>query len=232
MLNMIILDFWWQLLLGALLVYFVCNTNFAIILSKGVKKKDVRTVGSGNPGTTNMIRAFGFKWGACTFLLDAAKGAISVAFGLILFNAIAGDYLVVRFAGYFYAMCAILGHVFPMLLKFKGGKGFATTIGCFMVLDPLWTGLFLIIGVILLVIWDYMSVFALFFATTLLVKNIIAFANDALILSSGTLFAFVIAVCIVWIVVIVAHRSNVKRLFTACENKTGIHKLFKKKKQG
>ena len=126
---MILLDFWWQLLLGAIAVYLICNTNFAIIISKNIKDKDIRTVGSGNPGTTNMIRAFGFKWGALTFLLDAAKGAISVAAGLIIFNAISGNEVVVRFAGYLYAMCAILGHVFPVCLKFKGGKGFATTIG-------------------------------------------------------------------------------------------------------
>ena len=229
---MIILDYWWQLLVGALLVYFVCNTNFAILISKNIKHKDIRTVGSGNPGTTNMIRAFGFKWGACTFVLDATKGALSVALGLILFGNIADSYVVTRFAGYFFAMSAILGHVFPVCLKFKGGKGFATTIGAFMVLDPLWTGIFLATGVILLVIWDYMSVFALFFATSLLVKNIIAVVNDALISASGFTFAFIIAIAVVWLVVIVAHRSNIKRLFTACENKTGIHKLFKKKNNG
>ena len=227
---MIILDFWWQLLLGALLVYLVCNTNIAIILSKCIKKKDIRNVGSGNPGTTNMLRTFGFKWGACTFLLDATKGAVSVAFGLIWFNAISDSYVVARFAGYFYAMCAILGHVFPVMLKFKGGKGFATTIGSFMVLDPLWTAIFLVIGFILLVIWDYMSVFALFFITALLIKNIIAFASDALIVAEGVAFAFIIASAVVWLVVVVAHRSNVKRLFTRCENKTGVHKLFKKSK--
>ncbi|MBR2371674.1 MAG: glycerol-3-phosphate acyltransferase [Clostridia bacterium] len=229
---MVILDYWWQLLLGALLVYLVCNTNFAILISKNVKNKDIRTVGSGNPGTTNMIRAFGFKWGACTFALDATKGALSVAAGLILFSNIADNYVITRFAGYFFAMSAILGHVFPVCLKFKGGKGFATTIGAFMVLDPLWTGIFLATGVILLVIWDYMSVFALFFATSLLVKNIIAVVNDALISASGVAFAFIIAIAVVWFVVIIAHRSNIKRLFTACENKTGIHKLFKKKNNG
>ena len=228
---MVILDYWWQLLLGALLVYFVCNTNFAILISKNVKDKDIRTVGSGNPGTTNMIRAFGFKWGACTFLLDATKGALSVAFGLILFDVLSADYVVIRFAGYFYAMCAILGHVFPLFLKFKGGKGFATTIGAFMVLDPLWTAIFLVVGFALLVIWDYMSVFALFFATSLLVKNIIAFCNDVAIVGAGAVAAFIVAVAVVWAVVIIAHRSNIKRLFSACENKTGIHKLFKKKKQ-
>ena len=157
---------------------------------------------------------------------------MSVAAGLILFSNIADNYVITRFAGYFFAMSAILGHVFPVCLKFKGGKGFATTIGAFMVLDPLWTGIFLATGVILLVIWDYMSVFALFFATSLLVKNIIAVVNDALISASGVAFAFIIAIAVVWFVVIIAHRSNIKRLFTACENKTGIHKLFKKKNNG
>jgi len=228
---MVILEFWWQLLLGAVAVYLVCNTNFAIIISKNIKNKDIRTVGSGNPGTTNMLRAFGFKWGACTFLLDATKGAISVAAGLIIFDLIGAGYVVTRFAGYFFAMCAILGHVFPVFLKFKGGKGFATTIGSFMVIDPLWTFVLLAVGFILLVIWDYMSVFALFFITSLLAKNIVTFFLDSAIMASASIIAFIFAVFVVWFVVVIAHRSNIKRLFGRCENKTGIHKLFKKKKE-
>ena len=75
-----------------------------------------------------------------------------------------------------------------------------------------------------------MSVFALFFITALLIKNIVAFASDALIVAEGVAFAFIIASAVVWLVVVVAHRSNVKRLLTRCENKTGVHKLFKKSK--
>ena len=228
---MIILDFWCQLLLGGVLVYLLCNINYAVLISKTFKKKDIRTCGSGNPGTTNMLRSFGFGYGALTFALDALKGVLSVAAALLIFKAVSGEYVVLRFAGYFWGMCAILGHVFPVFLRFKGGKGFATTIGAFIVLNPLWTAVFLAIGLVLLFIWDYMSVFALFFATALLVQNIICFVLDTAIVSSGALAFFIAAVAIDWFVVIFAHRSNIRRLFGGCENKTGTGKLFGKKEK-
>ena len=207
---MIILDFWWQLLLGGVLVYLLCNINYAVLISKTFKKKDIRTCGSGNPGTTNMLRSFGFGYGALTFALDALKGVLSVTAALLIFKAVSGEYVV---------------------LRFKGGKGFATTIGAFIVLNPLWTAIFLAIGLVLLFIWDYMSVFALFFATALLVQNIICFVLDTAIVSSGALAFFIVVMAIDWFVVIFAHRSNIKRLFGGCENKTGTGKLFGKKEK-
>lgn len=226
---MVIFDFWWQLLLGGVAVYLICNINYAVLISKTFKKKDIRTCGSGNPGTTNMLRSFGFGYGVLTFVLDALKGFIAVIAALIIFHAIDAGYVVTRFAGYFWGMCAILGHVFPVFLRFKGGKGFATTIGVFITLNPLWTAIFLAIGLILLFIWDYMSVFALFFATALLAQNIIVLSLDSAVTAAGALAFFIVVACVDWFVVIFAHRSNIKRLFGGCENKTGTSKLFKKK---
>ncbi len=228
---MIILDYWWQLLVGGLVVYFLCNINYAVLISKGFKKQDIRECGSGNPGTTNMLRSFGFKYGVLTFFLDALKGLISALAGLLIFQAIGAEELVCKFAGYFWGMCAILGHVYPLFLKFKGGKGFATTIGAFLVVNFMWTAIFIVVGLILLFIWDYMSVFALFFATALLVQNIITLATTDAITQAGALVFFVVVLVINWFTVIFAHRGNIKRLFKGCENKTGIRKIFKKKEK-
>lgn len=229
---MIIFDYWWQLLLLGAAVYLLCNINYAVIISKLFKKQDIRECGSGNPGTTNMLRSFGVGYGVLTFVLDALKGVIAAVIGLVVFSeGFGADYTVCRFAGYFLAMCAILGHVYPVFLGFKGGKGFATTIGSFLVLNFMWTAIFIAAGLVLLFIWDYMSVFALFFATSLLVQNIISFACDAAVMASGALAFFIIVLAVDWLTVIVAHRSNIGRLFKGTENKTGVHKMFRKKEK-
>ena len=227
-----ILDFWWQLLLGGIAVYLFCNVNYAVLISKFKMKKDIRTCGSGNPGTTNMLRTFGFKFGVMTFLLDTLKGVVAALAGILIFKyAVGAESAVIAFAGYFFAMCAVLGHIYPVFLKFKGGKGFATTIGAFLVLQPMWTAIFIVIGLILLIAWDYMSVFALFFATALFVQNTVRFFTEPFIAECGYIWLFIVVMAIVWFAVIIAHRSNIKRLLTGCENKTGIRKAFSKKKK-
>lgn len=228
---MLILDYWWQLLVGGLAVYFLCNVNYAVLISKIFKKQDIRDCGSGNPGTTNMLRSFGFKYGVLTFFFDALKGLLSALAGLLIFRALGAEEVICRFAGYFFGTCAILGHVFPVFLKFKGGKGFATTIGTFLVLNFMWTAIFIVIGLILLAICDYMSVFAIFFATALLVQNIITITLTTAVADAGILVFFIVILSINWFTVIFAHRGNIKRLFKGCENKTGIRKLFKKKEK-
>jgi glycerol-3-phosphate acyltransferase PlsY len=108
----------------AVLSYFLGTLPSAIVIarSKGV---DITSVGSGNPGASNVARALGTKYGALVFLLDAAKGAIPAVLGL----AATGD------AGaYICATAAILGHMFPVTRKFRGGKGIATGAGMLLVM--------------------------------------------------------------------------------------------------
>jgi glycerol-3-phosphate acyltransferase PlsY len=106
--------------------YFIGNISFAIIISKK-KNGDITKVGSGNPGTMNMLRTYGFKLGFLTLVLDTLKGAIPSLIGLLIFGKV-GLYT----AG----LSAILGHIFPVVRKFKGGKGIACTLGVFLVADP------------------------------------------------------------------------------------------------
>ena len=107
-------------IISAVFAYFVSGLNPAIIMSKAIYKKDIRTCGSGNPGFTNFKRVFGNKYAWFVFVLDILKGAvISVVAGL-LFRAYVGSWaLGVAYAGLF----AMLGHAFPLYYGFKGGKG-------------------------------------------------------------------------------------------------------------
>ena len=119
-------------LLSALLVagaYLLGSIPFALLAGKLLLGVDLREHGSGNLGATNALRVLGKRAGACVLLLDAAKGGLPVA--LLPRLAGAPPWLGVALAG-----AAILGHVFPLYLRFKGGKGVATSAGAFLALHP------------------------------------------------------------------------------------------------
>lgn len=123
------------ILFGVLTVlsYFMGNFNFAVIISK-LKNKDIRKQGSGNPGTLNMSRTFGLKTGLITFFLDVMKGAVPAFLGWIIFKDVyvgGTNFELADLAKYTFGFAAVIGHIYPVFMKFKGGKGIATTIGVF-----------------------------------------------------------------------------------------------------
>ncbi|MCQ2387334.1 MAG: glycerol-3-phosphate acyltransferase [Clostridia bacterium] len=119
----------------AIVAYLVGCINNAILLSK-IKKVDIRTMGSGNPGTLNMSRNLGLKMGLLTFLLDMIKGASVPLVSYFVFKGryFAGtEFLVSDFSMIMCGLFIIIGHIYPVFLRFKGGKGIASTIGlCFL----------------------------------------------------------------------------------------------------
>ena len=126
-----------KLVILAICSYFLGNVNWALVISK-FKKSDIRTMGSGNPGTLNMSRNFGLKIGLLTFFLDIAKGAIPTLVAFFMFSdkyfAKTG-FSVSDFAIYLCGFSVVMGHIYPLFLKFKGGKGIASTIGVFLVCE-------------------------------------------------------------------------------------------------
>ena len=117
--------------LAALLIaYLLGSIPFGLILVRLRTGRDVRQSGSGNIGATNVLRTTGRFWGVATLLLDAAKGAAAV---LIAGALTGGDPTALYLAG----LAAVLGHIFPVWLRFRGGKGVATCLGVFLVLSPL-----------------------------------------------------------------------------------------------
>lgn len=128
-------------ILGALIAYLAGSINTAFIISK-ILKKDIRSGGSGNLGASNTTLTLGWKWGVFVGAVDILKGAVVVFVARTFF----AEY---EYLPYIAASMAILGHIFPFYLKFKGGKGFATLCGC--ILGYRWW-LFLIAAVLIAVI--------------------------------------------------------------------------------
>lgn len=187
-----------------LLAYLLGSIPFALVVSlpQGV---DPRKVGSKNPGATNVARLLGKKWGAITFLGDAGKGIIALlitklATGLSFYEE------PTLYAGV--ALFAVLGHMYSLFLKFRGGKGVATTIGTFLVLTPLPSLLSLIFFLLIVYLTNYVSVGSLTFSLVLPV--FIYFFNypEEYFLSSIILTLFI------WI----KHRDNIERLLKGQEN--------------
>ncbi|MDP3387882.1 MAG: glycerol-3-phosphate 1-O-acyltransferase PlsY, partial [Eubacteriales bacterium] len=117
-----------KLFIVALIGYMIGNISNAYLIGRIFLKKDVRNYGSGNAGATNALRAFGAKVGIVVFLLDVLKGIIAVYIG----NRINPE-----FGGFVAGIAVIAGHNWPATLKFKGGKGIATSIGVMLMINPL-----------------------------------------------------------------------------------------------
>jgi glycerol-3-phosphate acyltransferase PlsY len=115
----------WTLLLPVAYLIGTFPSASLVARANGV---DIRTVGSGNPGASNVARVLGWRRGVWVFVLDAAKGALAAGLGLIVSG---------RPAGYWLGAAAVIGHVFPVWQRFRGGKGVATGGGIFGVLSPL-----------------------------------------------------------------------------------------------
>lgn len=186
----------------ALISYFLGNISFAYILGKLFTKKDVRDFGSGNAGATNAIRAFGKKIGIMVFIGDVLKGVAAVILG----RSIGGQN-----GAYLAGALVIIGHNWPVLLKFKGGKGVATTIGVMIFVHPYLTLICVVLGVIIIIITRTVSLGSIFGMALAPVVAIIFVKPFDLALF---LFCIFIATMSIY-----RHKSNIKRLLEGKENK-------------
>ncbi|MCR4662967.1 MAG: glycerol-3-phosphate 1-O-acyltransferase PlsY [Endomicrobiaceae bacterium] len=186
-----------------LVLSYLCGAiPFGYIIAKLFKHVDIRTVGSGNPGATNVYRTISKPLGVLTLILDVLKGFIPVYF-VFLLNP---DYhwMVISVA-----FVTIIGHVFTIFLNFKGGKGVATACGVFLAINPLAVLVCLAVFVLLLAIFRYVSLASIMAAVMLPIS--LYFFNS---LPEIVVFAGMIS-----ILVIVRHISNIKRLLNGTENK-------------
>lgn len=225
-----ILENWYYLLAGGVIVYFLCNINFAIIFTKKIKHQDIRQLGSKNPGTTNVVRNFGLKLGLLTFICDLSKGVMAALLGRYALLALTQSYATAVFAGYFFGACAVLGHMRPVFLKFKGGKGIATSLGLFLTLHPLFTLATLLVAVAIILTTDKVSIFALIHITVQTIYTAVKVFSDTSLVGTYAALASFIAVFIIWVVIIIAHRQNIVRLIRGEESGIGIKKLVFKEK--
>jgi acyl phosphate:glycerol-3-phosphate acyltransferase len=180
---------------------------------------DLRKVGSGNIGATNLSRALGKNWGYFCFALDAAKGLVPmlIAKTFLVSSPAVADLFLWLACG----LAAILGHIFPIYLRFKGGKGVATSFGVALGLYPYYTIpaiLAFAVWLIVFLIWRYVSlasiIAALVFPLTLLLG--IVFVGTW---NFASLWPLIIAAAAIPLMVILRHRQNISRLLSGTENK-------------
>ncbi len=207
---------WIALCVGA---YLLGSINFARVISRVFRHEDITQKGSGNPGASNMLRTYGIKIFILTFLLDAIKGLVSALIGFYMFggNLYNGLACIGLYTG---GLCAVVGHIFPIFTRFKGGKGMATSIGAFAVSNLPLLLLFAFIGFLVFLKCRHMSVFTLIIIiftgiSDLVIKSIWYCPNNLVMIG---LVLLMIALC-VW-----AHRTNLVRLAQGTESKIGNKK--------
>jgi len=203
-------------ILIVLVSYFIGNISFARLLTLK-KETKITELGSGNPGTMNMARNFGLRMGLLTLILDMLKAIIpclaAYFIGKFYFESISVNIFIFT-AG----LSVVLGHMFPVFYKFKGGKGIACTLGIFAVYNPLIVAIALGVGLIILLISKIASVTSLILVTALSIIGII----------NSVHFVEIILIIIIYILLVYGHRQNLVRLFKGKENKV---ELFKKKEK-
>jgi glycerol-3-phosphate acyltransferase PlsY len=177
------------------------------------RQQDIRSFGSGNIGATNVLRSGGKLLGAATFLLDVLKGAAAVYLGGLL-GVLLAPSAPVRNMQALAALCAVLGHMFPVWLHFRGGKGVATGFGVFLVAAPIAALAAISVFAVVLLITRYVSLASIVGAAS--------FPFFAWYTVHGDRPAFFIAVqAAVALLIIVKHHQNIRRLLTGTESRFG-----------
>ena len=182
--------------------YLMGSIPFGFILTKIFLKKDIREIGSGNIGATNALRTGNKLIGYSTLLLDVMKAILPV-----LYVKINHPELI-----YIASLCAFLGHVFPIWLKFKGGKGVATYVGILFTINILLGFIFCVSWLLIFLISKYSSLSSLIGSLTI---PVYIFFNDQI--SNALFFG------IMFVLIFYTHRENIKRLKNKEESKTKIY---------
>jgi len=182
--------------------YLMGSVPFGLILTKIFLKKDIREIGSGNIGATNALRSGNKLIGYSTLILDIAKAIIPVIYVKINYPDLI----------YIASLCAFLGHVFPIWLKFKGGKGVATYVGILFSIN-------IILGLIFVISWAF--IFLLFRYSSL--SSIIGSLSVPIYILITSQINDAIFFTIMFILIFFTHRENIKRLKNKEESKTKIY---------
>jgi len=190
-----------ELFIISLVSYLIGSIPFGFLLTKIFLNKDIRNIGSGNIGATNALRTGNKKIGFSTLILDILKAAITIIF--VKFNY--SEFIFIS------SLCVFLGHVFPVWLKFKGGKGVATYLGILFSINLTYGLIFIIIWLIVFFIFKYSSLSSVIASLSIPLYLFI-------FLNSLNLFFFLIMLILIFF----THRENIKRLINKEESKTKI----------
>ncbi len=190
--------------------YLLGSVSFAVIFSNLFAKKDVRGMGSGNAGATNVIRAVGFVPGLLTFLCDALKGFAACKLGELIFGYISenapSEWAAPIYGAYICGVACMLGHILPLFFGFKGGKGVATSVGIFAVCCPKAIIIGLAVFAVMLLILRIVSLSSLTAAVTVVAFSVV-FSDKGAALWPQAVMSIMMG-CMVF----VKHADNIKRL--------------------
>ena len=199
--------------------YLLGSINPAIIFSKIFFHDDVRSHGSGNAGTTNVLRTYGKKMAILTFGCDFLKAAISVVLGSFMYGKTIGGAI----AGLF----VIIGHMFPLYYKFKGGKGVACAVAVVLILEPITFACLFVIFAIIVIGTRYVSL-ASCMSIGLYPVIVSAFENIYKKAFNHNLGLIPATAVVIAVLVIYMHRANLKRLYEGKESKVSLGKKKEK----
>ena len=202
-----------------IIAYLIGSINFSVLISKKMAGFDVREKGSGNAGTTNMLRSVGKKAAAITLICDILKGVVSIVIAIIVGNIVKNldRELLLQIAG----IAVVIGHTFPIFFGFKGGKGVATSLGVLLMSNWQIGLICLVFALVLMALTRMVSLGScgaaiLFPVLTLFINQHYTVLTEG---KSGRVY-FVYSV-ILAIIVLYNHRSNIKRILNGTENKLG-----------
>jgi glycerol-3-phosphate acyltransferase PlsY len=191
-----------EIFLISIVSYIIGSIPFGFILTKIFLEQDIRKIGSGNIGATNALRTGNKTIGYSTLLLDILKAVITLIFLKIYYS----EYLFIS------ALCIFLGHVFPIWLKFKGGKGVATYVGILLCINPF-------LGLIFVCVWFLIFSLTKFSSLSSILSTLSIPLYIFIFLNNQNIIFFLI----MFILIFFTHRENIKRLINKEESKTKIY---------
>lgn len=206
----------------AIIAYLIGSINFSILISKKKAGYDIRQKGSGNAGTTNMLRNLGKKFAAITLICDVLKGVVAIGIAIIVGN-ILGDTnkaLLVQIAG----VAVVIGHTFPIFFGFKGGKGVATSLGILLMTNWQLGLICLVFALVLMALTRVVSMGSIAAAILYPVLTLFVGGGHYIVESSGLGSGYFIYSVILAVIVIFNHRENIKRILSGTENKISFNK--------
>ena len=206
----------------AMIAYCIGSVNFSVMISKKMAGFDVREKGSGNAGTTNMLRAVGKKAAAITLVCDILKGVVAIIIAIIIGNIVKGSNreLLLQIAG----IAVVIGHSFPVFFGFKGGKGVATSLGILLMTNWQIGLICLVFALVLMLLTRMVSLGSCVAAILFPVLTLFINENYTVLTENKNGSTYFIYSVILAVIVLYNHRSNIKRLMNGTENRLSFKK--------
>ena len=206
----------------AIIAYLIGSVNFSVIISKKMAGFDVREKGSGNAGSTNVLRTVGKKAAVLTLICDILKGVISILIAIFIGSIVkdVNKELLVQIAG----IAVVLGHTFPIFFGFKGGKGVATSLGVILMSNWQIGLICLVFALVLMALTRMVSLGSCGAAVLFPVLTLFMNENYTVLTDGKSGKTYFIYSIILAIIVLYNHRSNIKRILNGTENKLNFGK--------